>query len=54
LHQRDWIKGQITAVECGILSFEGAFLGHIMLPCGETVLGRVEQEKLIALTPPTH
>jgi hypothetical protein len=51
---RDWIKGQITAVECGILSFEGAFLGHIMLPSGETVLDRVEQEKLIALPPPTH
>ena len=51
---RDWIKGQITAVECGILSFEGAFLGHIMLPSGETMLDRVEQEKLLALPPPTH
>ena len=28
---RDWIKGQIMAVECGILSFEGAFLGQILL-----------------------
>jgi hypothetical protein len=35
---RDWIKGQITAIECGILSFEGAFLGQIMLPSGETAL----------------
>src|ERR1035437_10137190 len=25
---RDWIKGQITAIETGILSFEGAFLGQ--------------------------
>jgi hypothetical protein len=23
---RDWIKGQVTAVECGILSFEVVFL----------------------------
>jgi hypothetical protein len=23
---RDWIKGQVTAVECGILSFEAVFL----------------------------
>lgn len=34
---RDWIKGQITAVECGILSFDAAFLGQILLPSGETV-----------------
>lgn len=38
---RDWIKGQVTAIETGILSFEGAFLGQIMLPSGETVLDRV-------------
>jgi hypothetical protein len=35
---RDWIKGQIMAIETGILSFEGAFLGQIMLPTGRTVL----------------
>lgn len=46
---RDWIKGQITAVEVGMLSFEGAFLGQILLPNGETVLDRVEREKLLAL-----
>jgi hypothetical protein len=51
---RDWIKGQITAVETGMLSFEGAFLGQIMLPSGETVLERVEHEKLLALPPPPH
>ncbi len=26
---RDWIKGQVTAVEVGMLSFEGAFLVRI-------------------------
>ena len=46
---RDWIKGQVTAVETGMLSFEGAFLGQIMLPSGETVLERIEQTKLLAL-----
>lgn len=35
---RDWIKGQITAIEVGILTFEGAFLGQIMLPNGGTIL----------------
>lgn len=38
---RDWIKGQLTAIETGILTFEGAFLGQILLPTGETVLERV-------------
>lgn len=35
---RDWIKGQVTAIETGILSFEAAFLGQILLPTGRTVL----------------
>lgn len=35
---RDWIKGQATAVETGVLSFEGAFFGQILLKNGETVL----------------
>lgn len=46
---RDWIKGQITAVECGMLSFDGAFLGQIMLANGGTVLELVEAKKLLAL-----
>jgi len=40
---RDWIKGQITAIETGVLSFEGAFLGQILLPTGRTVLDTVQQ-----------
>ena len=44
---RDWIKGQITAVEVGILSFEGAFLGQILLPNGLTVLDQVQENKLL-------
>ena len=46
---RDWIKGQFTAVETGMLSFEGAFLGQIMLPSGETVLERIERTDMLAL-----
>lgn len=45
---RDWIKGQLTAVETGILSFEGAFLGQILLPNGQTVYERIEEQKLLA------
>jgi hypothetical protein len=38
---RDWIKGQITAVEIEMMSFDHAFLGNLMLPSGETVMERI-------------
>ena len=44
---RDWIKGQVTAIETGILTFEGAFLAQMMLPNGSTVLEHVEQQRLL-------
>ncbi len=44
---RDWIKGQITAIETGILTFEGAFLGQILLPSGQTVLERLKTDNLL-------
>ena len=45
---RDWIKGQITAIETGILTFEGAFLGQILLPTGQTVLERLRSDNLLS------
>lgn len=45
---RDWIKGQVTAIETGILTFEGAFLGQILLPSGNTVLEHVKAKQLLA------
>lgn len=44
---RDWIKGQTMAIETGILSFEGAFLGQIMLPNGQTVLDYARRQDLL-------
>ena len=44
---RDWVKGQITAIETGVLSFEGAFLGQILLPSGKTVLETAEAHKML-------
>lgn len=44
---RDWIKGQVTAIETGILTFEGAFLGQILLGNGMTVLQHMETNKLL-------
>lgn len=44
---RDWIKGQITAVEVGVLTFDGAFLGQLLLASGQTVLERIETDNLL-------
>lgn len=44
---RDWIKGQITAIETGMLTFEGAFLGQILLGNGKTVLEHVAESKML-------
>ncbi len=48
---RDWIKGQVTAVECGLISFEGVFLSHMLLPDGRRVIDRVQSE-ILALPAP--
>lgn len=45
---RDWVKGQVTAVECGVLSFEAAFMPHMLLKDGRRVLEHVQSSKLLA------
>jgi hypothetical protein len=44
---RDWVKGQVTAIECGIMSFEAAFLPHMLLPTGERVIDRVNVSHML-------
>jgi hypothetical protein len=44
---RDWTKGQITAVECGVMSFETAFMPHMLLSTGERVIDRVKADNLL-------
>jgi hypothetical protein len=44
---RDWIKGQVMAIETGVLSFDSAFLGQIMLPSGKTVMEQIVSQKLL-------
>jgi hypothetical protein len=41
---RDWIKGQVTAIETGILSFEAVFMPHMLTSDGRTLLERVTTE----------
>lgn len=49
---RDWTKGQITAVECGVMSFEAAFMPHILLPTGERLVDYVANQKLLGAPEP--
>lgn len=44
---RDWIKGQITAIECGLVSFEEAFMPQLLLEDGRRVIDAVAQAKLL-------
>lgn len=44
---RDWIKGQVTAIETGVLTFEGAFLSHMLLPDGRRVVDYAADQKLL-------
>lgn len=44
---RDWVKGQVTAVECGVLSFEAAFMPHMLLADGRRVLDKVQADNLL-------
>jgi hypothetical protein len=38
---RDWVKGQIMAVECGILSFEAVFMPYMLTNDGRTLIERI-------------
>lgn len=55
---RDWIKGQTVAVECGVMSFEAAFMPHMLLTNGVRVIDHInannllpppEEEKVVAI-----
>jgi hypothetical protein len=52
---RDWIKGQFTAIESGILSFEAVFLPHMLTHDGRPLIEQVRDllpkpdDKVIAL-----
>jgi hypothetical protein len=45
---RDWIKGQVTAIECGILSFEAVFLPYMLTNDGRPIVQRLTETGLLA------
>jgi hypothetical protein len=44
---RDWIKGQIMAIETGILSFEAVFMPYMITNDGRTIAERADQLGLL-------
>lgn len=44
---RDWVKGQVSAIECGVMSFEAAFMPHMLLPSGQRVIDRIQADNLL-------
>lgn len=44
---RDWVKGQVTAIEIGMLTFEAAFLAHLVLPSGLSVIEHIGKQNLL-------
>lgn len=44
---RDWVKGQLTAVECGVMSFGAVFMPHMLLKDGRRVLDAAQAAGLL-------
>lgn len=44
---RDWIKGQITAIECGILQFDAVFMPYMLTHSGQTVLDHLRASNVL-------
>jgi hypothetical protein len=44
---RDWIKGQVTAVECGILSFEAVFMPYMLTADGRPLIERLKEADML-------
>lgn len=44
---RDWVKGQVTAVECGMLSFEAVFMPYMLTNDGRPVIDRIIEAKML-------
>lgn len=49
---RDWIKGQVTLVETGILSFEHVFMPHMLTSDGTPLVERVMSAGLLPAPQP--
>lgn len=44
---RDWVKGQVTAVECGVLSFTAVFMPYMLTPDGRPLIEHLASQGLL-------
>lgn len=44
---RDWVNGQVTAIETGILSFDHVFMPYMLIPDGRTVAQHLDEHNLL-------
>lgn len=44
---RDWVKGQVTAVECGIMSFSAVFLPYMLAADGRPMIEHMVSRGLL-------
>lgn len=44
---RDWIKGQVTAVECGVLQFDAVFMPYMLTADGRPLVDRLREQSLL-------
>ena len=44
---RDWVKGQVTAVECGLIPFEGVFMPYMLTNDGKPLIERIKTLDLL-------
>ena len=44
---RDWVKGQVTAVECGMLSFDAVFMPYMLTNDGRPLIERIAESKML-------
>lgn len=49
---RDWAKAQITAVEAGVMSFETAFMPHMLLKDGRRLVDAAAAQGLLPAPKP--
>ena len=40
---RDWVKAQVTAVECSLMTFEEVFMPHMLLPDGRRMVEHAQK-----------
>ena len=51
---RDWVKGQVTAIETGTLSFEDVFLPHMLTADGRRLVERLPETGLLPPAEPSQ